>query len=199
MEALLSICLGLGLAAACGFRIFVPFLIMSIAARSGHLDLSSGFAWVGSDAALWTLAAATGLEIGAYYVPWLDNLLDSMAAPTAVVAGILAGAATMVEDTSPLVGWSLAVIGGGGLAAVIQTGTTLVRGASTVFTAGFGNPLVSTAEAGGAVGLSALAILLPLLALLLVLTLVLVVGARTARALVPARALPPATVRPGGA
>lgn len=195
MEALLSICLGLGLAAACGFRIFVPFLAMSIATRAGHLDLSPGFAWVGSDAALWTLGAATALEVGAYFVPWLDNLLDSMAAPTAVVAGILAGAATMVQDTSPLVGWSLAVIGGGGLAAVVQTGTTVLRGASTMFTAGFGNPLVSTAEAGGAVGLSALAIVLPLLALFVVLTLVLVVGARTARALVPVRAATPAPIR----
>lgn len=197
MEALLSICLGLGLAAACGFRIFVPFLIMSIATRAGHLELSPAFAWVGSDAALWTLAGATALEVGAYFVPWLDNLLDSMAAPTAVVAGILAGAATMVQDTSPLVGWTLAVIGGGGLAAVIQTGTTVLRGASTMFTAGFGNPFVSGAEAGGAVGLSVLAIALPLLALLLVLTLVLVVGARTARALVPARASAPSLARPG--
>jgi hypothetical protein len=196
MEALLSICLGLGLAAACGFRIFVPFLVMSIAARAGHLDLSPGFAWVGSDAALWTLAAATALEVGAYFVPWLDNLLDSMAAPTAVVAGILAGAATMVQDTSPLVGWTLAVIGGGGLAAVIQTGTTVLRGASTVLTAGFGNPFVSSAEAGGAVGLSALAILVPFVALFLVLTLVLVVGARTARALVPARSQAAAAAPP---
>jgi hypothetical protein len=199
MEALLSVCLGLGLAAACGFRIFVPFLVMSVAARAGHLDLSPGFLWVASDAALWTLAAATALEVGAYFVPWLDNLLDSMAAPTAVVAGILAGAATMVQDTSPLVGWTLAVIGGGGLAAVIQTGTTVLRGASTMLTAGFGNPVVSTAEAGGAVGLSALAILLPMLALFLVLTLVLVVGARTARALAPARVGGASPLRIGGA
>jgi hypothetical protein len=198
MEALLSVCLGLGLAAACGFRIFVPFLVMAVAARAGHLDLSPGFLWVASDAALWTLAAATALEIGAYFVPWLDNLLDSMAAPTAVVAGILAGAATMVQDTSPLVGWTLAVVGGGGLAAVIQTGTTVLRGASTMFTAGFGNPFVSTAEAGGALGLSALAILLPMLAVFLVLTLVLVVGTRTARALAPAR-ISNAPVRTGGA
>ena len=199
MEALLSVCLGLGLAAACGFRIFVPFLVMSVAARAGHLDLSPGFLWVASDAALWTLAAATALEVGAYFVPWLDNLLDSMAAPTAVVAGVLAGAATMVQDTSPLVGWTLAVIGGGGLAALIQTGTTVLRGASTMLTAGFGNPVVSTAEAGGAVGLSALAILLPMLALLLVLTLVLVVGARTARALAPARVGGASPLRTGGA
>lgn len=194
MEVLLSVCLGLGLAAACGFRIFVPFLVMSVAARSGHLDLSSSFDWVSSDAALWTFGAATALEIGAYFVPWLDNLLDSMAAPTAVVAGVLAAGATMVDDTSPLVGWSLAVVGGGGLAGIIQTGTTLLRGASSLFTGGLGNPVVSSVEAAGAFGVATLAIALPVIALLVVLTVVLAVGAKGVRSLVPVRASTPASL-----
>ena len=101
MESVLSICLGLGLAAACGFRIFVPFLVMSVAAQAGHLELASGFEWIGTNVALGTLAIATVCEVTAYYVPWLDNFLDTIATPTAVVAGVLATAAS-VQGTSEL-------------------------------------------------------------------------------------------------
>ncbi len=187
MEAILSICLGIGLAAACGFRIFVPFLVMSIAARSGHIHLAGGFEWISTDAALGAFAVAATLEIGAYFVPWLDNLLDTMATPTAVVAGVLATAAT-IDGTSPLVSWSLAVIAGGGIAGLIQTGTTVLRGASSLMTAGFGNPLLAGVEAGGAFTVAALAVTLPILALLVVLTVVLAAATRTARSLKGARA-----------
>ncbi len=174
MELLLSACLGLGLSAACGFRIFVPFLMMSIASRAGHMELGSGFDWIASDAALAALAVATALEIGAYFVPWLDNLLDTAATPIAIVAGTLATAAA-VTDASPMVTWGLAVIGGGGIAGLIQGGTSIVRGASSLMTAGFGNPIVSAAEAGGSLGLSALALTLPVLAILVVVSLVLTI------------------------
>lgn len=197
MEILLSVCLGFGLSAACGFRIFVPFLIMSVASRAGHLDLATSFDWIGSDAALITFAVAAVLEIGAYFVPWLDNLLDSAATPTAIVAGVLASAAT-IEGTSPLVGWTLAVIGGGGLAGVIQGGTALLRGASSLMTAGFGNPIVSSAEAGGAVTLASLAILVPLVAAMFALTAVLAVATRTARAMARRPALATGAPSDGG-
>ena len=180
MEAILSICLGIGLAAACGFRVFVPFLVMSVAARAGHLDLVSSFEWVESDAALGVFAVASAIEIGAYFVPWIDNLLDTMATPTAVVAGVLATAAT-IHGTSPLMGWTLAVIGGGGIAGLVQTSTTLLRGASSLMTAGLGNPVIAAGEAGGAFTLAALAVSLPILALLVILTVVLYGATRTAR------------------
>ncbi len=53
MEVWLSIAIGLGLAAACGFRIFVPMLIMSLASRTEHLALSEGFDWIAIN--LWYL------------------------------------------------------------------------------------------------------------------------------------------------
>jgi hypothetical protein len=187
MELLLTVCLGIGLSAACGFRIFIPFLVMSVASRAGHLDLNGGFDWLATDAALVTFSVATALEIAAYYVPWLDNLLDAAATPTAVVAGVLASAAA-IDGASPLVTWTLAAVAGGGAAALIQTGTTILRGASSLLTAGFGNPLLATAEAGGALGLAALAIMVPVVALLVLTTVVLVAGVRTARALPGQRA-----------
>jgi Domain of unknown function (DUF4126) len=164
METILSVALGLGLAAACGFRVFVPFLLMSLANRSGFLELSSSFAWVGSDAALWALGAATVLEIGGYYLPWVDHLLDMAASPVAVVAGILATGA-VITDMDPVWKWTLAVVAGGGLATTTQALTVAGRGVSTVTTAGLGNPLVATGEAVGSAGLSVLAIAVPLVAL----------------------------------
>ncbi len=171
METLLSILLGLGLAAACGFRVFVPLLIMSIASRAGagHIELGAGFAWIGSTTALVTFSAATLLEIVGYYVPWVDNLLDAIATPTAVVAGILVTAST-VTDVDPFLRWTLAILGGGGTAAVFQGITATARQVSSFTTGGLGNPLISTVEAGGSILLSVLAILLPVLAVLLVVT-----------------------------
>lgn len=170
MELILSLSIGLGLSAACGFRIFVPLLVISIANKAGHLELAHNFEWMGSTAAIVAFTTATVLEVSAYYVPWVDNLLDTVAAPTAVVAGVIA-TASQVGDMSPLVGWSVAVIGGGGVAAVFQGLTTITRHLSTFATAGFGNPLVSTAEGGFSIVMSVLAIVVPFVVIPLLLAL----------------------------
>jgi hypothetical protein len=169
METLLSICLGLGLAAACGFRVFVPLLAICLASRAGHLEIAGGFDWLSSDAALITLSVATALEIGAYFVPWLDNLLDTVALPAAVVAGTVVTAAA-VGDMSPLLQWSLAVIAGGGVAGSVQAATTVARGISSATTMGFGNPLLSFAEATGSVALSVMAVFVPFVAAAIIAT-----------------------------
>ena len=160
-ETLLSVLVGVGLSAACGFRVFVPLLVMSIASLSGHLTLSSGFEWIGTYPALLAFAVATAVEIAGYYIPWLDHLLDVIAGPAAVVAGIIVMASS-VSGVSPFLRWSLAIIAGGGIAATFQSLTSLARVASTATTAGLGNPVVSTIEAAGATGFSILAVALPL-------------------------------------
>jgi len=167
MEILLSVFLGIGLAAACGFRVFVPPLVVSVAALSGHLHLSEGFQWMGSWPALIVFAVATALEIGAYYVPWLDNLLDTIASPAAVVAGVVV-TASCVTDMSGVLKWSLALIAGGGTAGLIQLLTVKARALSSMFTLGTGNPVVSTAETAGAVTVSTASVVFPLLGALLV-------------------------------
>lgn len=167
IETLLSVCLGLGLAAACGFRIFVPLLVMSVASLTGHLELSAQFAWIATIPAVTTLAVATLLEIGAYYIPWLDNLLDTIASPAAVVAGVVVSA-SVITGIDPYLKWTLAVIAGGGIAGSVQLVTTGARGASTLTTAGFGNPLVSTAEVGGSLLTAILSLVAPILTVILV-------------------------------
>ena len=186
MEMVSSVGLGVGLAAACGFRVFLPVLVMGLAARAGFLELTEGFEWMAGTPALLTVAMAMAFEIGAYYVPWLDNLLDTVAMPAAVAAGTVVAAAN-VETASPLLSWSVAAATGGGAAAVVQAGTTLLRGASSAVTAGLGNPLVSTAENGAAIGLSLLALTVPMLALAAVLGPVFVVVTRIRRRAFEAR------------
>jgi Domain of unknown function (DUF4126) len=172
LETLYHILIGLGLAAACGFRVFVPLLVMGLASRAGigHLELGESFAWIGSTPALIAFGAATVLEIAGYYVPWIDNLLDAVATPTAIVAGVLVTASSVAE-MDPFLRWTLAIVGGGGTTAVFQGITAVARQVSSFTTGGLGNPVLATAEAGGSALLSVLAITVPVLAILLVVTL----------------------------
>lgn len=165
IETLLSIALGVGLAAACGFRVFLPLLIAGVAARTGQLHLASGFAWLATDGALLALGAATVLEVLAYTVPWLDHLLDTLATPAAMIAGVVASAAVFV-DLPPGVRWTAAIVLGGGVAGTVQAGTVLARLKSTLLTGGAGNVVVAFLELLGAALLALLAILAPALVLL---------------------------------
>ena len=168
METLLSVLIGLGLSAACGFRVFVPLLAISIASISGHLTLSSGFEWMGTYPALISFAVATILEIAGYYIPWIDHFLDVVASPAAVIAGIIAMASS-VAGLSPFLRWSLAIIAGGGIAATVQTLTGLTRLTSSSTTGGLMNPFVSTAEAAGATAFSAMALIIPIICVIILL------------------------------
>jgi hypothetical protein len=163
----LAIAMGVGLAAAVGFRVFLPMLVLSIAAYSGHLTLSSGLAWLGTPAALLMLSVAAVLEIIAYYVPGVDNVLDMVAAPAALIAGTVVSAAVMT-DLPPMVKWTTAVIAGGGAAGLTQGLTSLLRAKSTVMTAGLGNHVIATGELGGALVVSLLALAAPVAAVGLV-------------------------------
>ena len=180
MELLFSVALGIGLSAACGLRVFAPFAVMSAATLAGQLTLAPGFAWIGSYEALVVFSVATLLEILSYYIPWVDNVLDTIAIPTAVVAGALATAAVLT-DMSPLMRWTLAAIAGGGTAGIIQMGTTWVRGLSTVTTGGLGNFVVATGEWMGSLTTAILAVLFPLLVVLFLLLLIFFASRKVAR------------------
>jgi len=158
----LSVALGIGLAAATGLRLFLPMLVVSIAAYTGHLPLSESFAWLATAPALVLLGVAAIAEILAYYIPGVDNLLDTLATPAAFVAGTIISAA-VITDLPPMVKWAAAIIAGGGIAGVTQSVTTLVSAKSTLMTGTLGNPVVATAEIGGSLIVSLLALDAPLL------------------------------------
>ena len=163
----LSIVLGIGLAAATGFRVFLPMLIVSGAAYTGHLPLGDNFAWLGTAPSLVMLTVAAIVEILAYYIPGLDNLFDALATPAAFVAGTVLSAAVMT-DIPPMVKWTAAVIAGGGIAGVTQGVTATLRANSTVWTGGLGNFIIATAELGGALLVAFLALAAPVAAIALV-------------------------------
>lgn len=162
LETIVSILLGVSLASAVGFRIFVPLLIMSLASMSGFLSLSSGFEWIGTFPALIVFIVASLFEIAAYFIPFFDNLLDTIAGPTAVVAGTIVMASSIFE-MDPLIKWILAIIAGGGAAGLVQSLTAITRSASSLTTAGIGNPFVNISETTASVGISTLAIWMPFL------------------------------------
>lgn len=169
-EIILSILMGIGLSAASGFRIFIPFLVLSIASYTGNITLTDSFSWIGTLPALVTFGAATLIEIAGFYIPWIDNLLDTIASPAAVVAGIIL-TASVVTGMSPLLTWSLAIIAGGGIAGTIKALTGLTRTTSSLTTGGLGNPAVSTVESGGSLTLSVMAVFIPLIAGIIVIVL----------------------------
>ncbi|KAA0989690.1 DUF4126 domain-containing protein [Dyadobacter aurulentus] len=167
MELFLSICLGIGLSASCGFRVFMPMLLANIAAMNGWITPGEQFAWLATWPAFFALLSATILEIGGYYIPFVDNLLDTIATPAAVIAGTLL-TTSVIEIDSPVIHWGLGLIIGGGTAGIVQLGTGALRLLSSKTTAGLGNPVVSTAENVASFTISGLAIFLPIIAIALV-------------------------------
>lgn len=166
-ETIISLFLGIGLAASVGFRVFVPLFALSLGACSGAIPLNESWEWIGSIIALITFGVATLLEVFAYYIPWFDNLLDSISIPLAAIAGTAIVVSTAV-DLDPVITWSLAIIAGGGTAAAVSSGTATTRATSTATTGGIANPIISTAEVGTAAALSGLAIYSPIIAIIVV-------------------------------
>jgi hypothetical protein len=174
-----SILLGIGLSASAGFRVFVPLLVASVAGKLGWLPLTDGFQWMSSWTAIICFGTATLIEVVAYYVPFVDNLLDMITTPLAILAGTLLATSVIPVDNE-LLKWVSGILLGGGAAGVIQTGTSILRLFSTKTTAGLGNPVVSTVEHAAAFGGSLLAVLLPVIAGILAILLILFLVKRLA-------------------
>ena len=166
-EAIFSILVGIGLAASVGFRIFVPLFGLSLASYFNVIPLNESWEWVGSSTALLILGVATIVEMVAYFIPFLDNLLDTIAVPLAAIAGTAVMVAT-VSDLDPTFTWALAIIAGGGTAAAIKGSTSATRLASTTTTAGIANPVISTVETGTSIVMSVFSIFIPVVAIIFV-------------------------------
>lgn len=166
----MALCLGLSLSAACGFRVFIPPLALSMAAHGGVVQLSSEWQWLGSYPAITTLGIAATIEVLAYFIPWVSNLLDTIEIALAPIAGmfITASSLSMAGDFDPTFLWVLTVIAGGAAAETVELGTSFTRLAASGATGGMANPLVALVEAISSIVMSILAITLPILAILLV-------------------------------
>ncbi len=160
-QILLSLAVGIALSACSGFRVFVPMLVANLATRFHVLDMSNGFEWLSSPMATYILGAATVAEIMAYYIPVVDNMLDTITTPASFVAGTILTTSFLKID-SPELQWTLGILAGGGIAGTVQAGTGLLRLASTKFTGGLGNSVFATFENSVAVIFSLLTLWLPI-------------------------------------
>jgi hypothetical protein len=171
LTLVLSVATGLALAAAAGFRAFVPLLAAGLAIHLGYVEPARGFDWLGEPVVLAALSVATVAEIAAYYVPGVDHVLDLLGAPVAVVAGILAAAGVMVGLPDWL-RWLTAIGAGGAVATAGHALNAVGRAKTGAASGGIGNPVYATAELGGSVLLAALALLVPVVALVAIVVLV---------------------------
>jgi hypothetical protein len=170
-EIITGVAIGLGLAASCGFRVFVPMLVASIAAKMGIFPVHEGFQWLAGWPAIISFGTATVVEILAYYIPFVDNLLDAITTPLAICGGTLLMTSVLPVDNDFLK-WVTGFIFGGGAAATIQGGSVLTRLASTKMTAGAGNAVVATGEHAAAFGTSVLSLVIPLIVAALLILLI---------------------------
>lgn len=162
-QIILELILGVTLSAAVGFRVFVPPLILSISSMYGHIQLSPEFSWVGSPSALILLSVATLVEIIAYYIPFVDNLLDTTQLPLAMVIGTLVTANSLGE-VDPVLQWTTAIIAGGGASGAVVGLNSLARLTVSGLTGGLGNFVLATGEAISATALSLIVVVAPILA-----------------------------------
>lgn len=171
---LLSTFIGIGLAAASGFRVFLPLFAVSLSSYLGWIPMSDNFEWLSGLPTLITTGVATVIEILAYYIPIIDNFLDTISIPLATIAGSILFASQFMElGTFPQ--WALALIAGGGTAATIASGFAGTRAASTATTAGIGNNVIATTETAGAGLMSVLSIFLPVIAFIFAVILIVLI------------------------
>ena len=174
LQYILPAFIGIGLAAASGFRVFLPMFMVSLASFLGWIPMSDSFEWLSGLPTLITTGIAMIVEILAYYIPYVDHLLDTISVPLATIAGSVLFASQFAE-LGTFSQWSLALIAGGGTAAAISSGFAGTRAASTATTGGLGNSVVATGETAGAGILTVLTILAPIVAGIIAIVLVILV------------------------
>ncbi len=179
----MALCLGISLSAACGFRVFIPPLALSIAAHGDLVQLSTDWEWVGSYPALITLGIAATVEVLAYFIPWVSNMLDSAEIALAPIMGMFVTASSLstAGEFNPVIVWTVAAIAGGGAAETVEVTTSLTRLVASGATGGMGGPVVSFVEAASSIVMSILAISVPILAIFLVLFLIIYGGRKILR------------------
>ena len=171
-EIFTAIAIGIGLSASCGFRVFVPMLVAGIAAKMGIFPVHEGFQWLGSWPVIISFGTATVIEVLAYYIPFIDNILDTITTPLAIGAGTLLLTSVLPIDND-LLKWVTGFIAGGGTAATVQGASVITRLASSEMTGGTGNAVVATGEHAAAAGTSVLALFVPVAVAIVILLLIL--------------------------
>jgi hypothetical protein len=171
---LASLCAAFGLSAAAGLNAWLPLFGAALAQRLDIVELAQPFDDLSGTGALVVLGVLAVADFAGDKVPAVDHVLHAIGTVVAPVSGAaLFTGQTGAETDLPTV---VAILLGGATAESIHAGRAAIRPLSTVGTAGVGNPVLSTLEDLGSVGLTVAAFALPVLAFVMVLGLVLAIA-----------------------
>ena len=169
LEGMLASLTGLGLSAAAGLNAYIPLLLVGVLARfTDVLTLPEPYRWIQSG---WAIAVVSVLLVAELVldkvavVDHVNDVIQTLVRPT--VGGVIFAATTAAEQADnstwmqehPWVGVLLGVVVAGVVHATKATARPLVN-ATTV---GAGTPVVSAAEDAASLGMSLVAVLLPVL------------------------------------
>ncbi len=161
---------GTGLSAAAGLNAYIPFLILALTARfTDVLNLPAQYAWIESNWAIGAGAVLLMSEMVLDKIAIVDHINDAFGTFIRPATGGLIFAATQAaedyEQGSSFMQdnpW-IAVAGGVIVAGIVHTGKAATRPLINGATLGLGAPVASVAEDTASVGLSLMAIFLPIL------------------------------------
>ncbi|QCB93788.1 DUF4126 domain-containing protein [Cellulomonas shaoxiangyii] len=160
---------GIGLSAAAGLNAYVPFLVVALLARlTDVVTLPSALTWMES---WWAIGVGTVLlltDVVLDKVPLVDTVNDAVQTVIRPATGGVVFAATAAAEDLEGSTWVqdhpwVAVTAGVVVAALVHAGKATARPLVNAATAGTGGPVVSAVEDGVSVGLSLLAVFVPVL------------------------------------
>lgn len=164
---ILPILAGILLAAATGFRVFLPLAALSWAANLNYFELQPSLGWLGTKTAAGILTAAVVIEILADKFPAVDNFLDSINTFVKPIAGALVMAAPLIS-LDPAYAIVIGIAAGSTVAGGIHLLKAKARLAANLLTFGLAAPVLSVAEDAFTLLVIAAAIFVPLVGLVLV-------------------------------
>ena len=168
---------GMGLSAAAGLNAYIPFLIVALIARfTDVITLPSTFAWIESPWAIGIGAILLLTEVVLDKIPAVDTINDAVQTFIRPSMGGLIFAATTAAQSLDNSAWMqrnqwVGIVLGIIVSGLVHSGKMAARPAINAGTLGAGAPVVSTMEDGASLGLSLIAIFIPVLVILALLLL----------------------------
>jgi hypothetical protein len=166
---MLSALTGAGMSAAAGLNAFIPLVMVGIFSRfTSFIELPQQLIWLESWPAIIIGLALLAFELVLDKIPGVDHINDLIqSAVRPLVGGVIFAATSAAEvvdrsqfwQDNPLLGGIIGAV----IAAIVHTAKAASRPAVNASTGGTGAPLASFAEDATSVGLSFIAIFLPVL------------------------------------
>ena len=175
LEAMLASLTGLGLSAAAGLNAYIPLLLVGVLARfTDVITLPEPYRWIQSGWAIAIVSVLLAAELILDKVAVVDHVNDAvqtLVRPT--VGGVIFAATTAAEQADnstwmqqhPWAGVLLGVV----VAGVVHATKATARPIVNVTTVGTGTPFVSAAEDVASLGMSLVAVFLPILVVVVLL------------------------------